>query len=29
MTDGFVKIPADEATDRILGAHIVGSRGGD
>ena len=29
MTDGFVKILADEATDRILGAHIVGPNAGD
>jgi len=28
-TDGFVKILADEKTDRILGAHIVGPRAGD
>jgi dihydrolipoamide dehydrogenase len=24
MTDGFVKILADEATDRVLGVHIIG-----
>jgi len=29
MTDGFVKILADKATDRILGAHIVGPNAGD
>ena len=29
MTDGFVKILADAATDRILGAHIVGANAGD
>jgi dihydrolipoamide dehydrogenase len=29
MTDGFVKILADQATDRILGAHIVGPEAGD
>ena len=29
MTDGFVKILADQATDRILGAHIVGPNAGD
>lgn len=28
-TDGFVKILADVATDRILGAHIVGPQAGD
>ncbi len=28
-TDGFVKILADAATDRILGAHIVGPEAGD
>ena len=27
-TDGFVKILADKATDRILGAHIIGPDGG-
>jgi dihydrolipoamide dehydrogenase len=29
MTDGFVKILADRATDRVLGAHIVGPNAGD
>jgi len=29
VTDGFVKILADPATDRILGAHIVGPNAGD
>jgi len=29
MTDGFVKILADQATDRILGAHVVGPEAGD
>jgi len=28
-TDGFVKILADAATDRVLGAHIVGFGGGE
>ena len=28
-TDGFVKILADKATDRILGAHIIGPAAGD
>ena len=28
-TDGFVKILADEKTDRILGAQIIGPRAGD
>ena len=28
-TDGFVKILADVATDRILGAHIIGPNAGD
>lgn len=28
-TDGFVKILADEVTDRILGVHIVGPRASD
>ncbi|MBK8175455.1 MAG: dihydrolipoyl dehydrogenase [Rhodospirillales bacterium] len=28
-TDGFVKILADAATDRILGAHIIGPEAGD
>jgi dihydrolipoamide dehydrogenase len=27
--DGFVKILADKATDRILGAHIIGPMAGD
>jgi dihydrolipoamide dehydrogenase len=27
-TDGFVKILADEKTDRVLGAHIVGADAG-
>jgi dihydrolipoamide dehydrogenase len=27
--DGFVKILADAATDRILGAHIIGPQAGD
>jgi dihydrolipoamide dehydrogenase len=29
MTDGFVKILADAATDRVLGAHILGANAGD
>jgi dihydrolipoamide dehydrogenase len=29
MTDGFVKILADTATDRVLGVHIVGPNAGD
>jgi dihydrolipoyl dehydrogenase len=29
MGDGFVKLLADKATDRILGAHIVGPYAGD
>jgi dihydrolipoamide dehydrogenase len=29
MTDGFAKILADAATDRILGAHILGANAGD
>ncbi len=29
MTDGFVKILADKASDRILGAHILGPNAGD
>ncbi len=29
QTDGFVKILADKATDRVLGVHIVGPRAGD
>ena len=28
-TEGFVKILADAATDRVLGAHIVGSGAGE
>lgn len=28
-TEGFVKILADEKTDRILGVHIIGARAGD
>jgi dihydrolipoamide dehydrogenase len=28
-TDGSVKILADQATDRILGVHILGPRAGD
>ena len=28
-TDGFVKVLADEKTDRILGVHIIGARAGD
>ncbi|MCB2106561.1 MAG: dihydrolipoyl dehydrogenase, partial [Rhodobacteraceae bacterium] len=28
-TDGFVKILADDATDRVLGCHIVGPAAGD
>ncbi len=28
-TDGFVKILADEKTDRVLGAHIIGPAAGD
>jgi len=27
--DGFVKILADKASDRILGAHIIGPMAGD
>jgi dihydrolipoamide dehydrogenase len=27
-TDGFVKLLADKATDRLLGAHIIGPDGG-
>ena len=27
-TDGFVKILADKATDRVLGAHIIGPDAG-
>jgi len=29
MTDGFVKMLADAATDRVLGVHIVGPNAGD
>jgi dihydrolipoamide dehydrogenase len=29
QTEGFVKILADKATDRVLGVHIVGPRAGD
>jgi dihydrolipoamide dehydrogenase len=29
MGDGFVKILADKATDRILGAHVIGPYAGD
>jgi dihydrolipoamide dehydrogenase len=29
MTDGFVKLLADAASDRILGAHILGPNAGD
>lgn len=28
-TEGFVKVLADKATDRILGVHIIGPRAGD
>jgi len=28
-TDGFVKIIADKATDRVLGAHIIGKGAGE
>jgi dihydrolipoamide dehydrogenase len=28
-TDGFVKILADAATDRVLGAHIIGADAGN
>ncbi|MFW5968498.1 MAG: dihydrolipoyl dehydrogenase [Persicimonas sp.] len=28
-TEGFVKVVADEETDRILGAHIIGPQAGD
>jgi dihydrolipoamide dehydrogenase len=28
-TDGFVKVLADEKTDRVLGVHIIGARAGD
>ncbi len=29
QTDGFVKILADEATDRVLGVHIIGAHAGE
>jgi dihydrolipoamide dehydrogenase len=29
MTEGFVKILADKATDRVLGVHIIGPNAGD
>ena len=29
MTDGFVKILADQETDQVLGAHIIGPEAGD
>jgi len=29
MTDGFVKILADKASDRILGCHILGPEAGN
>ncbi len=29
MTEGFVKILADKATDRVLGVHIIGANAGD
>jgi len=29
QTDGFVKMLADTATDRVLGVHIIGPRAGD
>ncbi|MFT8717969.1 dihydrolipoyl dehydrogenase [Acetobacter sp.] len=29
MTDGFVKVIADEATDRVLGVHIIGPVAGE
>ena len=29
MTDGFVKILADVATDRVLGVHIIGANAGE
>lgn len=29
MTDGFVKVLADAATDRVLGCHIIGPNAGD
>ena len=28
-TDGFVKILADEVTDRVLGVHIIGAHAGE
>jgi len=28
-TDGFVKVLADEATDEILGVHMIGPRAAD
>ena len=28
-TDGKVKLLADKATDRLLGAHVIGARAGD
>ncbi len=28
-TDGFVKILADEATDRVIGVHIIGAHAGE
>ena len=28
-TEGWVKVLADEATDRVLGVHIIGARAGD
>ncbi|NLI26854.1 MAG: dihydrolipoyl dehydrogenase [Acetobacter sp.] len=29
MTDGFAKVIADKATDRVLGVHIIGPNAGD
>ncbi len=29
QTDGFVKILADAATDKVLGAHIIGVEAGE
>ncbi len=29
QTDGYVRVLADKATDRILGVHILGPRAGD
>lgn len=29
QTDGFVKVLADEATDRVLGVHIIGAHAGE